>query len=158
VVWGASDAHFVTELARQSRLHLIVVEPDAKHVRALRERLSAENLYGERVEVHRGDAHTFALPPYLASLMIATDARGFSGQTLAKVYAGLRPYGGRLTFLNSARKDGAEKLANARWRLEKDLVLLTREGPPPGAANWTHEHADASNTRVSKDKLVKAPL
>ena len=28
----------------------------------------------------------------------------------------------------------------------------------PGAANWTHEHADAANTRVSKDVLVKAPL
>ena len=28
----------------------------------------------------------------------------------------------------------------------------------PGSADWTHEHADAANTRVSKDRLVKAPL
>src|SRR5262249_48226144 len=26
------------------------------------------------------------------------------------------------------------------------------------AADWTHEHADAANTRVSRDKVVKAPL
>ena len=37
-------------------------------------------------------------------------------------------------------------------------VNLFREGALPGAANWTHEHADAANTRVSKDQLVKAPL
>jgi outer membrane protein assembly factor BamB len=37
-------------------------------------------------------------------------------------------------------------------------ILLSREGALPGAANWTHEHADAANTRVSPDQLVKAPL
>ena len=36
--------------------------------------------------------------------------------------------------------------------------MLSREGPLPGAADWTHEHADAANTRVSRDQLVKAPL
>ncbi|HWG42005.1 MAG TPA: PQQ-binding-like beta-propeller repeat protein [Gemmataceae bacterium] len=39
-----------------------------------------------------------------------------------------------------------------------DAVLLSRDGPLPGGADWTHEHADAGNTRVSRDQLVKAPL
>src|SRR5262249_35202665 len=39
-----------------------------------------------------------------------------------------------------------------------DLVLISREGALPGAANWTHQHADAANTRVSRDARVKAPL
>ena len=39
-----------------------------------------------------------------------------------------------------------------------EWTLLSREGPLPGAADWTHEHADAANTRVSRDRLVKAPL
>jgi hypothetical protein len=38
------------------------------------------------------------------------------------------------------------------------MKLLLREGPLPGSADWTHEHADAANTRVSRDQLVKAPL
>ena len=38
-------------------------------------------------------------------------------------------------------------------------ALPDRSGKPlPGSADWTHEHADASNTRVSRDQLVKAPL
>jgi outer membrane protein assembly factor BamB len=37
-------------------------------------------------------------------------------------------------------------------------TFLVREGALPGSANWTHEHADAANTRVSRDTLVKAPL
>ena len=38
------------------------------------------------------------------------------------------------------------------------MLTSSREGPLPGSANWTHEHADAANTRVSTDQLVKAPL
>src|SRR4029079_5964874 len=44
------------------------------------------------------------------------------------------------------------------WKQMNDMTLLVREGALPGSADWTHEHADAANTRVSKDSLVKAPL
>src|SRR5262249_53763724 len=37
-------------------------------------------------------------------------------------------------------------------------ATLTREGALPGSGNWTHEHADAANTRVGRDQIVKAPL
>jgi len=47
---------------------------------------------------------------------------------------------------------------NAAVSQSDDWLKLARFGGPPGAGNWTHEHADASNTRVSKDALVKAPL
>ena len=58
-----------------------------------------------------------------------------------------------------ARQVTAAKLASAKvTRGRATGVLLTREGALPGAANWTHEHADAANTRVSQDQLVKAPL
>src|SRR5262249_32975433 len=63
VVWGASDHRLAAELARQSRLHVVVVEPDATKVKRLRERLSADALYGARVEVHHGGADAFPLPP-----------------------------------------------------------------------------------------------
>ena len=38
------------------------------------------------------------------------------------------------------------------------MMLLARAGPLPERADWSHEHADAANTRVSQDQLVKAPL
>jgi outer membrane protein assembly factor BamB len=52
----------------------------------------------------------------------------------------------------------ALQLPNAQLQDSGDGVALSREGALPGSANWTHEHADASNTRVSRDVLVKAPL
>src|SRR5262249_57756953 len=50
------------------------------------------------------------------------------------------------------------ELVNAKVRDGDGFALLTREGALPGSANWTHEHADASNSRVGRDTLVKAPL
>jgi len=37
-------------------------------------------------------------------------------------------------------------------------VLLTRRGPLPGAADWSHVDADAANTGASQDRRVKGPL
>jgi outer membrane protein assembly factor BamB len=54
---------------------------------------------------------------------------------------------------------GAEAtLAQGRVRETDSWVLLTRDGPLPGSADWTLENADPANTRVSKDRVVKAPL
>ena len=124
-------------------------------------------LYGERVAVTTADPDAVLLPPYLAELMVSEDL-GPAGATVgrdfvSKAFASLRPYGGvaclpiadddRATF--AAAADG---LANGRVRTVGEWTLLSREGPLPGAADWTHEHADAANTRVSRDRLVKAPL
>jgi hypothetical protein len=50
--------------------------------------------------------------------------------------------------------------AAGHGRVSRDESWLTlwRTGGVPGAANWTHENADAANTRVSHDTVVKAPL
>jgi hypothetical protein len=53
-----------------------------------------------------------------------------------------------------------EKLALGLPRsaaVEGDTLYVTREGAP-GSGRLDHEHADASNTRVSRDKLVRRPL
>ena len=54
--------------------------------------------------------------------------------------------------------DDRTRYPQAKLRTAAGWTLVARDGALPGAANWTHEHADAANTRVSKDKLVKAPL
>jgi outer membrane protein assembly factor BamB len=169
VAWGAGSGRLIQELARQSQLHVIVVEADPGRVAALRQDLTAAGLYGDRVEVHAGEPRTFDLPPYLASLMVAEDldAAGVAldAAFLGRAFAALRPYGGVacLPVPPARRPDvrqqvDAAHLANAGVREAGDWLLLAREGALPGAANWTHEHADAANTRVSQDVLVKAPL
>lgn len=166
VVWNAGDGKLVSELVRQSKLHVLAFDPDPARVEQLRRRFVAEDLYGTRLAVHQGEPATVALPSFLASLMICDDDNALLADpvVLAKAFATLRPYGGALCI--TAKHDQARlrravdaaRLANAAIEVHNGMTLLKRAGPLPGSANWTHEHADPANTRVSKDQLVKAPL
>jgi outer membrane protein assembly factor BamB len=159
VVWSA-DVSFLTELIQRTKLHVIAIDPNPESVKAARDALIAANLYGSRCAVHLGMPGSFPLPPYIASLMVAPT---LTADSLPAVYGSLRPYGGTL-FLPSEghRTDDFRKaeasLPKAIVKLGEQTVLLVRDGALPGAADWTHEHADAANTRVSKDSVVKAPL
>lgn len=159
VVWSA-DVPFLTDLVRRSRLHVIAVDPDADRVRAAREALIAADLYGERCAVHVGSPGSFPLPPYLASLMVAPD---LSADELPALYESLRPYGGTLFLPTSdpppeSLRPAVRHLPGGKFDTVEGGVRITRAGPLPGSADWTHEHADAANTRVSRDTVVKAPL
>jgi len=169
LVWGVGNARLVEELARQSDLHIIVVDPNRDKIEALRTSLDAAGLYGERVAAHVGDPLSFPFPPYLASLIVSEDlaaARFDAGQTFVeKIFYPLRPYGGVACLpVPAARQNDFARwvaeagLDNAEVRQVGDLTLLRRVGALPGSANWTHQYADAANTCVSRDKLVKAPL
>jgi outer membrane protein assembly factor BamB len=169
VVWGLGSGELIAELIRRSDLRVIAVDPDEKKVQAFRERMMAAGHYGERVAAHVGDPATFPLPPYLASLMVTEDLAAAGGRLgpdfLKKIFPELRPYGGVACLALSSDQEerfprmvGLAALPGARVRSQDGLMLLVREGALPGSADWTHEHADAANTRVSKDKLVKAPL
>ncbi len=164
VVWGVGDGRLVEALAKQSQLHLVVVEPSAAKVQAFRERWTTANLYGARIALLPGDAQTVQLPPYLANVMVVENPDIADAAFLARAYQSLRPFGGMLCFASSERTQklvaalAEMKLANAKTVQRDGMTLIERDGPLPGSANWTHEHADAANTRVSRDVLVKAPM
>ncbi|HLY75386.1 MAG TPA: malectin domain-containing carbohydrate-binding protein, partial [Planctomycetota bacterium] len=86
-------------------------------------------------------------------------------ESVRRLYESLRPYGGRLHVLKTLVSRGDldnwisdGSLAAAAVEETGAYYTLIRAGALPGAANWTHEHADAANTRVSKDSRVRAPL
>lgn len=184
IAWGAGSGDLVAELIRQTKLHVIVVERDAERAAALRERLVAAGQYGVRGSVHHADPATIALPPYLASLMVSEDPAaafgtapdgrvpdGPAGKVLAKAFASLRPFGGTFVWPSDDERNEAWKkafdaaqaspqtgLAGAELTFADGLARLSRPDAIPGTANWTHEHADAANTRVSQDTVVRAPL
>ncbi len=169
IVWGIGSGRLVSDLIGRTSLHLIVIEPDAAKVAAARREWQEAGLYGDRVAVHHGDPLSFSLPPYLACLMVCEDleAAGFrlDAAVLRKLYEPLRPYGGVACLNMAAARHSAfarqveeTKLPGARVTDAGGIVLLSREGALPGAGNWTHEHADAANTRVSPDRLARAPL
>jgi outer membrane protein assembly factor BamB len=57
-----------------------------------------------------------------------------------------------------SRWAGDSDLVQARLREEGNDLWIVRKGPLPGSADWSHEHADAANTRASRDRRVQAPL
>jgi len=181
LAWGIGSGGLVSELARQSELRIIAIEPDPAKATAFRERLRMHGLT-ERVSVIVGDPQRVILPPYLASLIVSESLPPMSDDNremfLQQTFTALRPFGGVACFpersnqpagasprfgetqtSNSEPGAGVHRLmANAVRKTVGEWTLLVREGALPDSANWTHEHADAANSRVSKDKLVKAPL
>jgi outer membrane protein assembly factor BamB len=167
VVWGAGTGDFALALAQHPGLRLLVVEPNASRAHQVRDRLTAAGVYTDRVSVHAGDPLTFSLPPYLASLMVAEEPFGpDAAATLAVIERhgnALRPFGGIAWLPTTGANLSVDKLyqqvpAALQIQVTQEAVVMVRKGPLPGAGNWTHEHGDAGNTRVAKDKIVKAPL
>jgi outer membrane protein assembly factor BamB len=169
IAWGVGTGRLIAELARQSRLHVIAVEPDRDRVEMVRRQLLQAGLHGKRVAVLQGSPDTVSLPPYLAGLMVSEDLEGLAitdrQAFLKHAYESLRPFGGVACLpVPAARRSSftqmvaAAGLVQAQVKEAGEWLLLSREGALPGAADWTHEHADAGNTRVSKDQLVRAPL
>jgi outer membrane protein assembly factor BamB len=157
-----ASSQLVGELLRHApALRIVAIQPDAARANALRLMLRKSGIGGRRAAVLAADPTSAGLPPYLASLAIVESppaAAELRPAFVASLFEALRPFGGAAclpNFSESARPDG---LAGAVWKSAGDMTLLVRSGPLPDSADWTHEHADAANTRVSKDKRVKAPL
>ena len=170
LVLGIGDGSLVEALARQSHLRLICVDPDPARIDALRRRLDRLGLYGHRVAALAANPLTCGLPPYIANVITSESLEWAggpdNGPKLARLVFGcLRPYGG--TAALSIPGDGSAaflkqvtgmKLPGARTSMSDGLAVVRREGALPGAADWTHEYGDPSNSLMSQDQLVRAPL
>jgi len=168
---GINDGQLVAEMLRQEpSFTMIVIDPRVERVDRLRDQLVAAGWYGTRASVQVGDLKSMELPSYLARVVVSEDPAilGLDSHpnNIKSLYSVLRPYGGTAWIQLSKEKRGAwlkqieiAKLAGAEiGQAEDGFVQLSRKGPIPGSGNWTHEHADAANTRVSKDQVVRAPL
>lgn len=165
----AGSGRLIEEIVHQSNLKVITLESDETRVDELRAKFDSAGLYGSRVVVLHGNLSTCELPPYMAELItseVPMEVGQLSSQAAWQlVYKSLRPYGGTACFaLEDADHGGLSALVNddglpqADLKRENELTVLSRVGALPGSANWTHEYGDASNTLMSRDELVKAPL
>ncbi len=166
IVFGLGSNQLINELLKQTQLRLLVLENDVDKTHEARRTYTALDQYGSRITIYHGQPETFEFPPYLASLIVSEDSSYIPDAPWSEIYQSLRPYGGTIAlFPGPKQKDFAEivkarpeAFVNADVSHGPVVTLVKRVGALPGSANWTHEHADASNTRFSKDKLVKAPL
>ena len=71
IVLDIGTGRLVEELVRQSKLHIIALQPDRDEVPADRRRFDRAGLYGSRVHVLPGDIFSVRLPPYMAALVVS---------------------------------------------------------------------------------------
>jgi len=170
IVAGIDDGNLIKTVLQSSDLYVIGIDQDKKTIRELRRFFDERGLYGHRVSLHVGDPLSFEFPPYLANVILsesmsASEVSALGAAGIRQFYRTLRPYGGMLCL--SAHGNEADRFAGLAEDLglrglkteELDrFVLVTRSGPLPGSADWTHQYADSANTTVSMDELVKLPL
>ena len=155
---GAASEGVARELITRGKFHVVLLESNPAKVAEMRGQLSREGIYGEKIAVVEGTLATASLPPYFASIAVAADSSLLRADGLPILHRSLHPYHGRAYFKSDTTGPLNFEAKGASISTVESMLCLRRSGGLDGAGNWTHEHADASNTRVSTDSLVKAPL
>jgi len=164
LVYGIKDGGLLSALALESDLSIVAVDPDAGKIEKLRRRFDEMEFLGQRIHLLAGTPGVFEAPPYMASLMVISKPEP-EPDTLGRMIEAVRPYGGRI-WLPVEKKQQAlltaavEALNDPMLMIKStpNSIIVSREGPLPGAANWTHQYGDIANTVKSDDKVVKLPL
>ncbi|MFC2075920.1 PQQ-binding-like beta-propeller repeat protein [candidate division KSB1 bacterium] len=165
---GGGGVDLLGALANRSGLKLIAFAADAA-VDGLRRRLDSAGFYGNRIALHGGDPTTAHVPPYIASLTVVNDPSlfgpGRAESNLRQIFRSMRPYGGTAWISITGTEQGpfvemAESLNLPGLKIVRgdDALVISREGPLPGSAPWTHQYGNVAQTVKSDDRLVKLPL
>jgi outer membrane protein assembly factor BamB len=168
LVLGLGSGRLAEELAGLAEsngydLYIIGLDPDPVRTEMLRNRWHRMGILNEQLSAVVGEICTAEFPPYLAHLIVSEDleAAGIENADtfVESAFYSLRPYGGTMCFdASTLALLQQAALAGAEIRASGPYAMLERAGALPGSGDWTHLYADASNTVVSKDTLVKAPL
>jgi len=138
---GCGNGALAYELAKQTQLQIIAIDPDAENVAIARRKLDACGMYGSRVTVHHGNPSQTNYPKYFANLVVSARSLSEGGQSVDSVesFRLQRPYGG-------VACTGA-----------LDSMKITTRGPLADAGQWTHLYSNAANTLCSTDS-IQGPL
>lgn len=171
LVLGARDGCLAYELARRSRLNVVVIEPDAARVNKIRRLLDGAGVYGIRVSAIRSEPGALPAGKYCANLIVSE--RMLAGELppveASEVFRTLRPNGG-LLFLGHAAKPARPDAGDLRtWFTAggmQDVQVAAADGlwatyrrpALEGAGSWSHLYGGTDNSTCSKDDLVRGDL
>lgn len=166
VVLAPPSRESLRQLLDKTRLHLLCYQrpEDSEFRRALWK----HHLSGRRFTFRGGRFHDTEQPPYFASLVYSDILRTYGPDEVLQVVRSLRPYGGECwlatepsghSAIESAIKDSDSEISR-QFTISREghWTRIRRPGPLPDSGLWTHQYGDSSNSVVSTDKRVKAPL
>ncbi len=172
LLWfGDASEAVIDQLLSQTRLDLVIVDPNAERVGRLRQIYDAAGVGCKRLSFQVGSIESYQAPPYIAHVVVVSGrAAGEVREdrdVLRRAYDSVRPYGGMLALWPSIESAADNELLtilrdadleNADVRLEEGLMVAERVGALDGAADWTHQYGNIANTVKSNDARVKLPL
>ncbi|GAB6166071.1 hypothetical protein JCM19992_20710 [Thermostilla marina] len=157
-VLGWGDGQAAIAAAARPNVRVVVLERDEQATAAARNELAARGIAARRVHVVPVSRDTL-VTPYWAETVIVNDPNAFGSHedTVRRAVSLLRPLTGKLE-LAGLKEEVVRRCVDGRSDFRIEANTLLRTGLPPGSADWTHESADADNSFVGKDRLVKWPL
>jgi len=173
LVAGSELGRLAHDLARQSSLYVIGVEPDAAKAAAARHALERAGAHATRVTIVNLSLDELPFSNYFANLIVS-ETQIVSGrmpcppEALARF---LKPCGG-VTMLASANENTAQTSGDRHskeWMTglyqadEGELTFgsswaMLQRGRLPGAGEWTHQYGNAANTSFANDQRIRDGL
>lgn len=150
-----------------AQMHNVVVDESGGKIGKIRELGFEAGIYGTRLHAIQGKAATCHLPSYFAdqsSVAEMMEDASSAKTIISHAFQFVRPYSGKFhclirgdatTVANELNLQGMSISVSDSNGLNK---LTVKRGPLPGSDDWTHQYANAANSLVSDDSLVKAPL
>ena len=173
LVLGSNQGRLAWEIAQQSSMNVIAVEPDADKAAASRETLELAGIHASRITIVNAPLDAIPFSNYFANLIVS-DSHLVTGKApcdAAKVARFLKPCGGVAVLVCSSeasKSDQQDKVAS-EWLTqlyqsdEGDLVadapvFLFRRGKLAGAGQWSHQYGNAANTSFTEDTRISGGL
>ncbi len=171
LVLGSEQGRLAYELAQQSQLTVIGVEPDASKAAASRQALERAGLHATRITIVNAPIDQLPFSNYFANLIVS-DSVLLGGQLPYQpdqIARHLKPCGGVAILGRPAADDAADNQAIAQWLTElyhKDEGEVTadapwfmlRRGKLPGAGQWSHQYGNVANTSYAEDYRIRDGL
>lgn len=176
LVIGSEDGRLAYELARQSDLQVIGVEPSPRKAEASREALEKAGLHGTRVTIFTRPLDALPFSNYFANLIVSDSMlrTGIPPGNPDQIARHLKPCGGvaiigrpdASSFPNANATDANKTLAYlSQWlnRDEGDVIsnspwFMLRRGKLAGAGDWSHQYGNVANTSSVDDYRVRDGL
>lgn len=174
MVVGSENGRLAYEIARQSELKVLGVEPDAGKATAAREALESTGMHGVDVTIVHCPLDAIPFSNYFANLLVS-DSHLLTGKLPCEaelISRHLKPCGG-VAILGSPEDQSAQRASSnnevinwltAFYRRDEGEVVsqepwhLLRRGKLAGAGQWSHQYGNVANTSYTEDHLIRDGL
>lgn len=170
LILGSELGQLAYELAQQSQLKIIGVEPNPKKASKARQNLEQAGIHGTRVTIVNSPLSEIPFSNYFANLIVS-DTQLRTGEipcSSEDVSRFLKPCGG-VAILSGGDQTADTAARTKEWLTELyhqdegELVIqepwyYLKRGKLPGAGDWSHQYGNVANTSYTDDHRIRDGL